>query len=243
MRVQVVSDLHIEFEKGTPDPLTYITPSADILVLAGDIGSLYKYDQLLEFLRRLSPHFKSILYVAGNHEYYKQLKIQPLSFGELNARLYDLETEIDNLYILDRSCKMINDVYFVGITLWSKTPFLPPYVRISGFNTEIYNTMNERDVQYLDRTISQYKGEKLVVISHYCPSLMCKRGPTQDDYQLYVNEGLDHFFTSDQVHTWISGHIHENFDITSSGGTRLVGNQKGKGNPIAGFSKEFVIEI
>ena len=34
---QIVSDLHIEYNTNeVPDPLTLITPSADILILAGD---------------------------------------------------------------------------------------------------------------------------------------------------------------------------------------------------------------
>ena len=41
--IQIASDLHIEFKNDdVPDPLNYITPTANILILAGDIGSLYK---------------------------------------------------------------------------------------------------------------------------------------------------------------------------------------------------------
>ena len=37
--VQIASDLHIEcIDNNDIDPLTYITPAADILILAGDIS-------------------------------------------------------------------------------------------------------------------------------------------------------------------------------------------------------------
>ena len=72
---QIVSDLHIEYKSNdVPDPLTLITPSADILILAGDIGSFYQYDQLKTFLINLCPYFKVVVYVPGNHEYYNKTK-------------------------------------------------------------------------------------------------------------------------------------------------------------------------
>ena len=51
--VQIASDLHIEYKNNNiPNPLDFITPSADILILAGDIGSFYKIQQLTEFLKK-----------------------------------------------------------------------------------------------------------------------------------------------------------------------------------------------
>ena len=53
--IQISSDLHIEcVNDDNIDPLQYITPSADILILAGDIGSLYKIKQLKNFIKQLS---------------------------------------------------------------------------------------------------------------------------------------------------------------------------------------------
>jgi predicted phosphodiesterase len=55
---QIVSDLHIEYKNNEiPDPLTLITPTSEILILAGDIGSLYKIKQLQGFLEKLCIHF------------------------------------------------------------------------------------------------------------------------------------------------------------------------------------------
>lgn len=61
-KFQIVSDLHIEYKNtDVPDPLSLITPSAEILILAGDIGSFYQYDQLKKFLSKLCPHFKIVI--------------------------------------------------------------------------------------------------------------------------------------------------------------------------------------
>jgi len=59
LQFQVVSDLHIEYENdNTVDPFEYITPVGDVLVLAGDIGSLYKMDQLKDFIDKITKYFK-----------------------------------------------------------------------------------------------------------------------------------------------------------------------------------------
>ena len=48
----------------------------------------------------------------------------------------------------------------------------------------------------------------------------------------------------DKVRTWICGHIHQNFDYITNGGTRLVGNQYGKPRDnVDDYSKEFVVKI
>ena len=43
----------------------------DILILAGDIGSLYKIKQLTNFFNTIQSYYKHILYVPGNNEYYR----------------------------------------------------------------------------------------------------------------------------------------------------------------------------
>ena len=53
MNIQVVSDLHIEYIKDMVKVEDFITPKSSILVLAGDIGSLYRFDQLFKFLKDL----------------------------------------------------------------------------------------------------------------------------------------------------------------------------------------------
>ena len=68
--IQVASDLHLEYNK-VKDYKDIITPAAPILVLAGDIGNLYEYEKLLDFLKWCCDNFVAVLYVSGNHEFYK----------------------------------------------------------------------------------------------------------------------------------------------------------------------------
>ena len=139
MLFQLASDFHIEkYDKINIEE--FITPSAPYLILAGDIGSLYKYDQLKLFLFNLSQKYKGIIYVPGNHEFYT-IKGRPgLPFFKLINLLNTLQEEIPNLYILNRGVLKIEKYYIIGCILWSNCPDnekFPSYrVKIHGFNKE-----------------------------------------------------------------------------------------------------------
>ena len=50
MSIQIASDLHLECLNNN-EYENLITPTAPILVLAGDIGNLYKFKQLQNFIQ------------------------------------------------------------------------------------------------------------------------------------------------------------------------------------------------
>lgn len=115
MKIQLLSDLHLETHpQFQPQP----APEADLLVLAGDIGSYQKGSRLAgdDFgLARFSPRRGwpvPVLYVPGNHEY------DNLDYDTTHARL---RSTCDALGItwLEREVLHVGDVRFVGTTLWT----------------------------------------------------------------------------------------------------------------------------
>ena len=248
---QIVSDLHIEYKTNeVPDPLTLITPSAEILILAGDIGSFYQYDQLQTFLINLCKHFKIVLYIPGNHEYYVTHGYQPQHMDTLIKKFVNIEQVIENLYVLNRSSAQIDDVCIVGCTLWSEPLVQVPkfIVRIHGMDTNIYKQIHKDNLLYIKKMIKycRKKGKKLLVVTHHCPtySVITSNKKMRDKFiSLYASD-LDYLLNDDMVHTWVSGHIHINFDLITKGGTRLVGNQRGKPrDKITDYNKSFVINV
>ena len=118
MNIQLLSDLHLEAHPHfVPEP----APGADVLVLAGDVGSYQEGSQLADQdfgLARCSPLPQGagwptpVLFVPGNHEYDAQ------DFDEAHARL---RSTCDRLGIawLERETLVMQGVRFVGTTLWS----------------------------------------------------------------------------------------------------------------------------
>ena len=248
--VQIASDLHIEYKNDSnPNPLNYITPSADVLVLAGDIGSFYKMEQLTKFMESICSHFQLVLYVPGNHEWYTIPHHDPLSWTALEKRMHKLESAIANLYILDRSSVRIGDICIAGATLWTNPKCaVPPFiVRVHGMRTKEYRDRHDEDLRYLQKMMKycNHNNLKLLVVTHHPPTekVLEDTKKRQKFLSLYATD-LDHLLDKENVHTWVCGHVHKNFDFFSEKGCRVVGNQKGKDkDQITDYRKDFVLDV
>ncbi|MCW7536887.1 metallophosphoesterase [Aquabacterium sp. A7-Y] len=116
MRLQILSDLHLE---AAPGFTARAVPGCEVLVLAGDIGSYQAGSRLpgTDFgLGRFSPRrgapWPTVLYVPGNHEY------DGLEFDATHARLRELCDTLGIVW-LERETFTAGSVRFVGTTLWA----------------------------------------------------------------------------------------------------------------------------
>lgn len=249
--VQIVSDLHIEYKNDKPpDPLDLVTPAANILILAGDIGSLYKINQLTKFLEKLCSHFSLVLYVPGNHEWYTQPGFHPLPRETLQKRLLSLEHNIPNLQILDKKGVIVDDVCIAGCTLWSKPNcIIPPFlVRIKDMTNSLFSRMHNADLNYLKNVVGvcERKKYKLLVVTHYPPTMEVLNNECKNHRRfpsLYASN-LEYLLDGSKINTWVCGHVHRNFDFRAEKGTRVISNQKGKpSDRVDDYVKNYVITI
>jgi predicted phosphodiesterase len=117
MKVAVCSDLHLEFG----DLNITNDENIDVLILSGDICVAKDIDRpekgsrVVDFFKRCSFQFPNVVYVMGNHEHYHgDFATSPVIIQKMIA-----ENHLNNVHFLDKESVVINDVLFVGGTLWT----------------------------------------------------------------------------------------------------------------------------
>jgi hypothetical protein len=257
LRIQIASDLHIEFYGSLENvPNDLIVPRAPVLALLGDVGLAFT-PLLQEFLLLQADRFETVLFLAGNHEFYNVRGAQN-SVAEQRVWLTQVCDARDNLHFLEESSMLLNGVRILATTLWS---YIPPavatqaegsmndyhlsYVREGGDDADgTLRPMTAADttqwhahnVQWLtgELAAAKDKSEAVLVLTHHTPSLRGTSNPRYDG-----NE-LSHCFSSDLsplllqapvVQAWACGHTHWNFDLPLLVGgnatRRLLSNQHG----------------
>ena len=115
MKIQLLSDLHLEAH---PHWKARPVPGADLLVLAGDVGSYQPGSQLQDEdfgLGQFSPLHgwpTPVVFVPGNHEY------DGMDFDVAHARLQATCARL-GLHWLERSSMEFRGVRLLGTTLWT----------------------------------------------------------------------------------------------------------------------------
>lgn len=206
MIIQYASDLHLEQMRSyVCKELLY--PKGNILILAGDICHIDSIDSHRLFFDYVSHHFQYVLYVPGNHEFYSSF----YNYRELESIAKKFLSSYKNIFYLNNSSIMIDEILFTGSCLWC-TPSVdpPPWFNCSLTRTEI-NQLYNNSLTYLTK-LSNLGYAKHVIITHYPPIYLSKRqryDPIYDCY--YQNETI---LLNYPPSYWIFGHIHENIHIT-----------------------------
>jgi Icc-related predicted phosphoesterase len=233
MRIRILSDLHLEFHDFDVSHV-----AADVVILAGDID----VEGLgLEWAIKTFPD-TPVLYILGNHEYYGAA--YPKLVNELKEKARG-----SNVTIMENDAVMIDEVMFLGCTLWTdfklygdprvagyeatqimadyrKIKLSPNYSKLRALDTA---AIHAKSLQWLKNQVQAHKGKK-VVITHHAPhpeSIPLK----------YKGDLLSAAFASDlgkvlesaDVDLWIHGHIHTASDY-QLGKTRVLCNPRGYPN-------------
>ena len=282
MKIKVVSDLHLEFS----DINIKNDEQCDVLILSGDImvaQDLHDHPEMdygmysnanladlgrrqatalrfRDFLKRVSFQFPHVVYVAGNHEFYHGKWVQTLKV------LADECAKFPNVYFLERGFKRIDDVIFVGGTLWTDMNRADPLTlhaargmmndfRLIRNDTAGYTTVKPHDtvyrhrdtLGYIEEIVGRREVERYVVVGHHSPSfLSCHENYKNDDLMngCYHSDLSNFIMDRPQIKLWTHGHTHHCFDYVI-GETRIVCNPRGYEGyePDSGWNPNIVIEI
>lgn len=279
MRIKVVSDLHLEFS----DINIKNDQDYDVLILSGDIlvaEALHKHFEetyghleikalvhgqaraqlFRDFLKRVSFQFPHVIYVAGNHEFYH---------GKWQQTLETLHNEcgkFPNVYFLECESKTIDDVTFIGGSLWTNMNKNDPltmhavrdmmndfkcikveydgYRRLRPMDTVV---RHQKMLDYIRILVEEKHDQKFVVVGHHSPSFQSVHEQYQGEFLMngaYHSELSEFILDRPQIKLWTHGHTHHAFDYTI-GKTRVVCNPRGYEGyePDSGWNPNILIEL
>jgi Calcineurin-like phosphoesterase len=237
MRLQLLSDLHLETEGFDPEPAA----AAELLILAGDIDS--SWDGLSLFRDWPVP----VLFVAGNHEFDQR---------ELNDAWPALSRHCarQGIRLLERESLVLNDargrrIRFVATIRWADFDVFGAAQRERAMRAASYFQRIMRATQHSEAfDAAAVRAEALacrawlhaellrpvpcdatVVLTHFAPSLRSgdARYGMQPTTASFCNADDDLLPLAD---LWLHGHVHCRHDYLHThpnGQTRIVCNSRG----------------
>lgn len=244
MKIYYFSDLHLEFENINIKKFHHIK-NDDIVILAGDIGVGLMARKLVEQLCNLAKH---VLLVAGNHEYYSNC------VRDIKSRWSNIG--VTNFTFLDNQAITINDVTFIGGTMWTSlsnpvseqlaSDYMNDYKCIRN-GKELITTKFTKTEHEAFKTALLHHLEKpaknIVVVTHHAP---CHLSIDQKYIGDQINDAYYEDMTSvmDQynINYWIHGHVHNSFDYGVYN-TRVLSNPKGYKDQNKDFKFDKFFEI
>ena len=266
MKITLVSDLHLEFS----DVNLTNEQGADVLILGGDImiaqdlhdhpepanaiersmiahgqglgRRQQKAQQFRDFLKRVSFQFPHVIYIAGNHEFYHG------KFPDSIQYLRDEISAYPNIYFLENDVKEIDDVVFVGGTLWTDMNQGDPitinvvssmmndyriirnsdrnYARLTPSDTVI---RHKNTLKHIKTVVEADPSKKYVVVGHHAPSKQSTKPRYEKEFHMngaYSSNLSEFILDHPQIKLWTHGHTHNCFDYMI-GSTRIVCNPRG----------------
>jgi predicted phosphodiesterase len=258
MKINVISDLHLDFEDLT-------LPGGDVLIISGDAcearhlkKSLYqpngvtmlphekgrsRPDRYYRFFEEECKKYRETIYVMGNHEHYGFQYHKTYEHLQLNLP--------DHVTLLENQTHDIDDVTFVGATLWTDmnnmdpltmyhmTSMMNDYRSITMFNEvkNVYHRLQpERTVEdfhksrdYIRHVIENNPQRKYVIVTHHAPTKLSTHPRYQNETIMngaYSSNLIDFILEHPQIRLWTHGHTHDPFDYMI-GTTRVVCNPRG----------------
>lgn len=257
MKLKVWSDLHLEFRNNLFDHLHFEDPAdkETTLLLAGDISTGMGAKG---FVEEMCKHFKHVLMIHGNHEYYNN-DVEKTVQDWVN---WELEGAPKNFHFLNNDTRIIDGVRFIGGTMWTSFNNGDPIIMSMAFRmmndyhviknhgmaigTDFILAEHNKFMEFLKTELHEKFNGKTVVMTHHSPGHNSRSvnfsGDKLNDCYFADQEKLIGEHT--EIALWVHGHTHDSFDYMINE-TRIVGNPYGYWghavNPT--FDRRLIVEV
>ena len=229
MKVQILSDLHVDFKENYKYFSDRCIKRADTLIVAGDIhphkrmdehGAYVWSDKRETFINEeLLPRWKNVIVIPGNHEFYGST-VDDEWFGK-QLKVYENDKG-NKVHYCNNHVLQIDGVYFVCSTLWSHIGHsnsyavkqgLNDYRMISGLTIDRMNEIHQANKDFLVEALTEIPdGKRCVFITHHVPSFHLIhprwRGNSLNEA---FSADMDTFImmNSSKISYWVHGHSHD----------------------------------
>jgi len=251
VQIQYASDLHIDGWPAGISFFSFLTPVAPILILAGDICSVW-HPFYTPFLTWCSRHWAYVFVLAGNHEYHNADGVTA-TIQETDAEIWRLCKKFTNVFYLQGGASYVipgrTPLRFVGATLWSDvdTALWEEAAGKKGDCRKIFidTPRGKRRALPSDfcalhaahrAALSSAIGapcaanERLVVITHHMPTLELLEPHYRGEKWSSFYASNDEDLIGPWVAAWICGHGHRGTRLALRGTTLLM-NARGYNLP------------
>lgn len=264
MKIQILSDLHIDSYAKRQQPLgTIPSTDADLILVAGDTANS---DHGMAWLQQQAElNNKPLITIAGNHEYFSE---DILSFDSQLSQWdnYDKKTG-KGLKFLQCQKMDFADIRILGCTLWTDyefeataetrevvMSFMRDYRQIRAgrqlLTPEISVEIHQRHRAWLQQAlINAYQEDKTVVVmTHHSvtPRSVSEQYAGMPSNAAFVSDLSSWMHEDWAPKVWLHGHTHEAFDYTE-GNTRVIVNPRAYPGEISSTQLEFdwskVVEV
>ena len=238
MKLTILSDVHLEFMQNFWSIISRLRAfhsQTDLCILAGDIGHYNEliYSDFLGEIRNIFPH---VIVIPGNHEYHPREKM-----NLIDEKLRNI-CQKNNCIFLNKSCVQINNIKFVGSTLWTNCGNVCEYTKLGDqmYSNKLLGNLHYDHLRWLTQELA--KNEKSVVITHHCPSFQLRAAHYPlDERTKFFYSHLD-YLIKDPVKLWVCGHSHHPCQIRING-VPVVMNPVGYVQERGMWSSELIINV
>lgn len=240
MRIQLVSDLHLDFHKddGSLVLSQILKASPDLLVIAGDLAEVDS-PAWSKAIDTICQNTSRVVYVPGNHEYYHS------SPQAASVKFQEAMQQYSNLSILERGLVEIEGLTIAGATLWFEwTPdvdlfrdCLNDFKAIEGFEPWVYE-----ECAIAQMLLRSHPAD--IVVTHHLPCQRSvhesRRASRQNCF--YVTPIMETMPVLPKL--WVHGHTHHCCDYSICD-TRVICNPLGYPGERSTleFDKTLIVEV
>ena len=240
MKIRILSDIHNDVNYKYPFKLADMDK---FTIVAGDISG-----SVNDTIKWVNDNMRNGIIIGGNHSGYSDDNVSLQLIHKELSDYYKLE---DNVSYLENNYKIIDDIVFIGATLWTDFKLYGEDFQIWDMQNAIkymndyrYNhyedngmrllrpedTLNmfNESFKFIKETVEKFKDKKVVVITHHAPSIKSIHAKYLNGFAnaCYASNLEQFIMDNPNIKLWIHGHVHNNFDYMI-GDCRVVCNPRG----------------